>query len=369
MSIGNRLESVRKILTDTDLDGVVVTNPANRRYLTGFTAEDHAADESSGMVLVTQLEATLFVSPTNLPWAKAEADSDHINVEPLTVSIEEAVAARLSDSDDPRLAIEDATTPAALWFAFQDALPDNAEIVRAADAVDQLRAIKSEDELALLRKAAALTDEAFAIATSRFSPGITEHDGAELVRQALREAGSEGEAFDTIVAADPNAAKPHHRPGTRVIREGEPVIIDMGARVGGYNGDLTRTICLGKADAKLVRIYKAVLEAQLAGLLAIRAGTLASAPDLATREVFASHGLEDYVIHSAGHGLGLRVHEVPSVRKTSEAMLQSGNVITMEPGLYIPDWGGVRIEDVAVVQDSDHENLTASPKTIDSLEI
>lgn len=369
MSIGDRLNAVRQILSDTHIDAIVVTNPTNRRYLTGFTAEDHAADESAGIVLITKLAATLLVSPTNLPWAEAEVNLDHINVEPVTGSVAEAVAARLSGSNGARLAIEDATTPAALWFSFQDALPEDVEIVRAGDTIDQLRAVKTEDELVLLRTAAILTDQAFVIATSRFSAGMTEHECAELVRAALREVGSEGEAFDTIVAAGPNAAKPHHRPGARVVQPGEPVIIDMGARVDGYNGDLTRTICLGKADTKLVRIYEAVFDAQLAGLRAIRAGVPASAPDLATREVFASRELGRYVIHSAGHGLGLRVHEAPSVRKSSGAVLEVGNVITMEPGLYIPGWGGVRIEDVAIVHGSDHENMTASPKSIESLEL
>jgi Xaa-Pro aminopeptidase len=366
MSVRKRLDAVRQILADTGVDALLVTNPANRRYVTGFTAEDHAADESAGMVLVTRESTTLLVSPTNLPWARAEADADEIAIEPFERSMVSSVAQRLAARSTRQVAVEDATTPAALWFALEEALGETVELVRAGNSVDRIRAVKREDELDHLRQAARLTDAAFERAVSRFAPGMTEREGADLVREALRDVGSDGEAFDTIVAAGPNAAKPHHRPGDRPIEQGEPVIIDMGARVNGYNGDLTRTISLGEADGELTRIYEVVLEAQQAGLRAIRAGAPASEPDLATREVFLGHGLGDHVIHSAGHGLGLRVHEVPSLRHTSEDILEPGNVVTMEPGLYIAGWGGVRIEDVVIVTETGNENLTSSPKGIDT---
>lgn len=367
MSIAHRIAHVRAFLADAGLDGVLVTNPSNRRYLTGFTAADHAADESAGVVLITAEAARLIVSPTNLPWAESEADIHHIAVEPYARSWVEGVADRIVSSDAFRLAVEDRTTPASYWFALQESLPPIVELVRAGDTIDQFRAVKSDQELALLREAARMTDEAFLMATAQFSAGVTESQAAELVRESLRHVGSEGEAFDTIVASGPNAAKPHHHPGTRVLCDEEPIIVDMGARIDGYNGDLTRTVCLGKPDEKLVRIYEAVLAAQHAGLEAIRANIQAATPDLATREVFAGQDLEQFVIHSAGHGLGLRVHEAPSVRKTAESLLATGNVVTMEPGLYIPNWGGVRIEDVAIVCDSGHENITSAPKGIESM--
>jgi Xaa-Pro aminopeptidase len=368
MNAERRLDAVRQILADTGLDAMLVTNPANRRYLTGFTADDHAADESAGVVLVSRRGATLYVSPTNLPWAAAEADAASIEVRPYDGSIPATVAARARELEVSQLSVEDATTTAAMWFALHVELGDGVSLVRAADSIDRLRAVKHDDELAHVRAAARLTDQAFAIATARLAPGMSERAAADLVREALRDVGSDGEGFDTIVASGPNAARPHHRPGERALRPGEPVIIDMGARVSGYNGDLTRTICLGDADARLVAMYEAVLEAQLAGLRAIRAGAPASEPDLATREVFAGLGLEQHVIHGAGHGLGLRVHEAPSIRKTSEDTLEAGHVVTMEPGLYIDGWGGVRIEDVAIVRDGGHENITSAPKGIDALQ-
>lgn len=361
MNTDRRLAAIRQILSDTGIEALVVTNPANRRWLTGFTADDHAADESAGALMITPERATLLVSGTNLPWAAAESS---LPVEPWSGSLVQTLAERLRDSGIGQVAVEDATTPAAMWFDLEEALGDAVELVRADGTVDRMRAIKDAEELAALREAARLTDAAFALASERIAAGMTEREGADLVREALREVGSDGEAFDTIVAAGPNAARPHHRPGDHVLQEGESIIIDMGARVSGYNGDLTRTICLGEASGRLIVVYNAVLEAQRAGLAAIRAGVPASEPDLATREVFVSHGLEQHVIHSAGHGLGLRVHEAPSLRPTSSDMLEAGQVVTMEPGIYIEGWGGVRIEDVAIVTESGHENITAAPKRL-----
>lgn len=366
MSVTARLDRVREILRDTGLPAILITNPANRRWLTGFSAADHAADESAGQLLVTRDAATLVVSPTNLPWAKAEVDPS-VAVVPFEGTDIATIAALAQTAGDSQLGVEDATTTAAMWFALQDRLGEASSLVRAGDTVDRLRAIKDEAELDDLREAARLTDLALADAVGHFTVGTTEREAADIIRTALRDVGSDGEAFDTIVAAGPNAAKPHHAPSDRPIQADEPVIIDMGARVNGYNGDLTRTICLGTPAAELVRVYNAVLEAQLEGLNTLRAGVPASTPDLATREVFASHGLDQYVIHSVGHGLGLNVHEAPSVRRTSQTPLEAGNVVTMEPGVYIDGWGGVRIEDVAIVRDDGYENITASPKGIETL--
>lgn len=367
MSIDKRIATVRNVLANNGWDAILVTNPSNRRYLTGFTAEDHAADESAGVLVVTRDTAELYVSPTNLPWAAAEVPEAAAQVIAWSESWIASGAALVDATGAEALAVEDTSTTAASWFALQEAVAPNVRIIRAGEAIDLLRAIKSKQEVALLAEASRCTDAAFLHTISQLKPGLTERQAADLVRDALRHSGSDGEAFDTIVATGPNAAKPHHRPGSRVLAEGEPIIIDMGARIDGYNGDLTRTVCLGKPGERLVTIYEAVLAAQTAGLNAIRAGTQASAPNLATRQVFREHEFEQYVIHSAGHGLGLRVHEAPTVNKRSTGVLASGHVVTMEPGLYLPDWGGVRIEDVAVVEHGGHRNLTTAPKGVDSM--
>ncbi len=369
MILHERIAAARRVLSDNGWDAILVTNPANRRYLTGFTADDHGADESSGMLLLSAETAELYVSPTNLPWAEAEVSRDLVTVVASQTSRIESAADQVTSLGANTVAVEDTTTSAAAWFTFQELIPQDVTIVRAESAIDSLRALKSPREVSLLSNAASCTDAAFEYAVLGFRPGMTERGAADLIREALRRQGSEGEAFDTIIASGPNAAKPHHRPGSRKLRQGEPIIIDMGARIDGYNGDLSRTVCLGKPEERLVTIYEAVLAAQVAGLAAIQAGITAFTPDLATRGVFADHGLERYVIHGAGHGLGLRVHEAPSVSKRATAVLEAGNVITMEPGLYQAEWGGVRIEDVAVVEIDGHRNLTSAPKGLTAMSL
>jgi len=236
------------------------------------------------------------------------------------------------------------------------------ELVPVGNATDTLRAVKDDAEIELLKTALRMTDEAFVAAEKRVQAGMTEARVAEIVAEELRDAGSEGESFPTIVASGPNAAKPHHAPGDRVIEEGEPVIIDMGALHKGYAGDLTRTIWFGQPSEQLVTIYTAVKAAQDASLSAAKPGVTGVDFDASSRDVFASHKLDQYFVHSLGHGLGLRVHEVPSASMRSEDTLEPGNVVTIEPGLYIPDWGGVRIEDVVLITTDGSLNLTKAPK-------
>jgi Xaa-Pro aminopeptidase len=193
---------------------------------------------------------------------------------------------------------------------------------------------------------------------------MTELDLARVIQDALREVGSDGEAFPVIVASGPNAARPHHAPGDRVIAEGEPVIIDMGARVEGYVGDLTRTIWAGQPDQQLGTMYRLVADAQQAAFSAISAGVSARDVDRTVREVFAGADLEDRFVHGLGHGIGLRIHESPFMGPASDDILAAGNVVTVEPGIYIPEWGGVRIEDVVLVEPNGHINLTGAPKLL-----
>lgn len=349
-----------QVFDELDLDAVLVTSGTNRRYLTGFSAEDHAPDESSGVVVVMRDRTTLFTSPTNLPWARVEAQS-HVDVQPAPRPWTSALANYLRQSQVNRLGFEDRTTTFADYTSLHQALPELA-LVPVGDRVDARRRIKTDDEVKSLESALRITDDAFMRVSDRIRPGMTEIEVADAIREALRELGSEGEAFPTIVASGPNAARPHHSPGQRSIVEGEPIIIDMGARVNGYRGDLTRTIWTGRPSPRLGTMYRLVLEAQLAAIAAVREGIEARAVDTAARAVFASAGMEDAVLHSVGHGVGLCIHEAPSVSQASTDVLQAGNVITLEPGLYVPEWGGVRIEDVLLVERNGSRNLTGSPK-------
>jgi Xaa-Pro aminopeptidase len=271
------------------------------------------------------------------------------------------VAAWVREHAIARLGFEDTTTTVADHAALVAALP-GVELVATDGATDAPRRIKRPEEVRALETALGMTDRAFAAASEGIREGMTEIAIADAVREALRLEGSEGEAFPTIVASGPNAAKPHHAPGDRRVGEGEPIIIDMGARHRGYRGDLTRTVWVGQPTARLGTMYRLVLDAQAAAIAAARPGAAGQVVDAAARDVFAAAGLAHGVLHSVGHGLGLRVHEAPSLAQSSVDTLEVGNVITIEPGLYIPEWGGVRIEDVLHIEAGGARNLTGAPK-------
>jgi Xaa-Pro aminopeptidase len=356
----SRLDRARALLAELGLDAVIVTNSANRRYLTGFTAEDHAPDEPAAIGVVSANGAWLLASPTNLPWAESEAIAG-VTCQPWQRPWTDSVVALAAEGGWSRIGVEERVLPTADWFALNDGLTEGTELVFLGTALYSLRVRKEPGELDLLREALRLTDEAFVGAAARIQAGMTEAQAAEIVREELKRVGSEGESFATIVASGPNAAKPHHAPGDRVIREGEPVIIDMGAVVGGYHGDLTRTIWFGQPDDRLVTIYRTVADAMKASLGFFAPGVSGREVDRKVRDLLAEQGFGDYFVHGLGHGVGLRIHEAPSAGPASTDVLAAGHVVTTEPGVYIPGWGGVRIENVVAVTDTGAENLTHAP--------
>lgn len=342
-------------------DALIVTSGTNRRYFSGWSAEDHAPDRPAGVMLITSTERLLLASPTNLPWAESECLPEVTPV-PMLASWPTAISELIRARNLQRIAFEDAVTPVAAWRHLTEVLGDGVELIEAGDKVDATRRQKSPREIGLIREALAITDDAFNQAAAHLGPGMTERELGKFIDETLGRLGSDGNAFDTIVASGPNAAKPHHAPGDRVIEAGDPVIIDMGARVQGYCGDLTRTVWMGQPTDQLGTMYRLVAKAQRAAIAAVRGKVPAEAIDQAARQVFAQADMEQYFVHSVGHAIGLRIHEDPFLRTGSSDELQVGNVVTIEPGLYIPDWGGVRIEDVVLVTEDGCENLTGAPK-------
>jgi len=229
-------------------------------------------------------------------------------------------------------------------------------------SVDALRAQKSPQEIGELERAVRLTDDVFAAVVSRISPGETESSIAGRIERLTREMTDGTIAFEPIVASGPNSARPHHAVSERAVREGEPIVIDMGVTSNGYRGDLTRTIWLGEPPARLREVYNVVHRAQAMALSLVGPGVPVKQVDQAARDAITTAGFENYIVHAVGHGLGLRVHEAPSVSIASEEVLREGHVVTIEPGVYIPDWGGVRIEDVAVVTADGSRNVTTAAK-------
>ncbi|HET8522205.1 MAG TPA: aminopeptidase P family protein [Thermomicrobiales bacterium] len=360
MSVQARLTALRSLLAAEDLDAALITHPANRRYLSGYTADDHAPDESNGVLLVSATEALLFTSPNNVEWAQAEAPNFRVLSwkRPWT----KAVVDRIGESNWTRLGFEDQSILYATVRALQEAFPESPALVPIGSKVDELRAVKDADELAVLERAIRLTDAIFVDIVANLKPGMTEREIAWRIEREMRERGAEGPAFETIVASGPHAARPHHTPSDRRIQEGEPIIIDMGARIAGYNADLTRTVWLGQPDARLQEVYNVVYEAQAAGLAGIHAGMTGADADRVVRDIIAARGFGDSFVHSLGHGVGIQIHEAPSASPANDVPLRQGEILTVEPGVYLPGWGGVRIEDVVLIQNGGCRVLTAAPK-------
>ncbi|MGH2560677.1 MAG: M24 family metallopeptidase [Thermomicrobiales bacterium] len=358
--MSNRLERLRASLSAHALDAALVSHPANRFYLSGYTAEDHGPEESAGVLLVAAESAVLCTSPNNVEWARSEAPAFEV------VAWErpwiKTVADRLGLLGCRRVGFEDRAISFAVMRGLIEAIDGSAELVPLENAVTELRAMKDGDEIARIARAIRLTDEVFTGIAAELEVGLTEREIAWRIERAFRDRGADGAAFPTIVASGPHAARPHHGASERSIQAGEPIIIDMGARLDGYNADLTRTVWIGEPEDRLRAVYNAVYDAQAAALTMIRADISGADADKAARSVLESAGFGEHIVHSLGHGLGIQVHEAPSASPTSEQVLRAGEVLTVEPGLYFPEWGGVRIEDVVVVEGQGCRNLTTAPK-------
>ncbi len=238
----------------------------------------------------------------------------------------------------------------------------NLELIPTTNLVEHLRCIKEPGELELIIKAVELIDAAFEQLRTIIHPGVTEREAAWEIESFLRQNGSEGVAFDPIVASGPNSALPHAKPTERILRSGEAVLIDMGARIGGYCSDFSRTLCLGKADKTLQKIYGVVLEAQLTAIEGIESGMAAAQADQLARGVIQQAGYATAFGHSLGHGVGMAVHELPALSPTSTDCLLDGMVFTIEPGIYLTGSGGVRIEDMVTLDKGKAKVLTRSKK-------
>jgi len=250
------------------------------------------------------------------------------------------------------------------WRALDKSLPDT-DLVPLLKVVEPLRVQKDEDELRIIRKAISISDQAFNIVSRRIEPGMTEKQIAWDIEKTMRELGADERAFGSIVAGGPNGAMAHAIPGSRTVREGEPIVIDMGAHLSGYNSDMTRTIMLGEPSDKFREVYNVVLKAHLEASARMKAGMTGVECDRIARDVIEQAGYGDQFTHSLGHGIGLEVHEPPSLSKLSEDTMTENSVTSNEPGIYIEGWGGVRIEDLVLFRKDDVEVLTMADKHLE----
>ncbi len=361
--MSERLARLRTMMQEHELDAVVITHLSNRFYLSGFLAEDHPPDESAGHLVINQNRAVIVTSPIETENAGNQAPDFEIHAmsrETPGLAANDAIV--LQSMGATRVGFEDSAILYKDFKTLRKQLGDDVKLVALGSAVDNLRKVKTADEIDALALALRITDEALAKVEPTIVAGETEKAVGWRIEQAFRELGADGPAFPTIVASGPNGALPHHPTGDRVIQEGEPIVIDMGAYIGGYCGDLTRTVWVGEPEPKLREIYQIVYRAIEAAEAGIKPGMTGKEADALARDVIADAGYGDQFIHSLGHGLGVRVHEGPSLSPRYNQPLEPGNVVTIEPGIYIPGWGGVRIEDVATITADGIDVFTTSPK-------
>ncbi len=345
--LAGRLATLRERMRAAGADALLVTNPPNVRYLSAFSAPE------DGAVLLTQDTVTLY---TDARYATQASHEVAIRVE-VVPSIDDAVADKLAGQ---RLAVEGEHMTLGRNRAIARRLGN--EPVAVDGFFTALRTVKSEREVAALREAARVTDEAFSAALAMMGPGVREVEVALCLESAMRLAGAEGSAFDIIVASGTRGAMPHGVASQKELAAGELVTLDFGAVVDGYHADMTRTVAVGAVGAEERRLFEAVLEAQEASLAALAPGRTGREIDAVARAALGRHGLEEYFTHSLGHGTGLVIHEEPRLSKKSDTVLQPGMVVTVEPGVYLPGFTGLRIEDLAVITSAGHEVLSKSPK-------
>lgn len=348
-----KLSQLRRILTEQKLDAIIITHPINRRYLTKFTG-------TAGVVIVSQ-EKQFFITDFRYVEQAAEQAKDFTIIEH-TKSIDLEIATQLKELQAHRVGFEEHDITYAEYRRYEKLL--DCELIPVSDAVEQLRVIKSADELSIMKKAAQIADEAFDHIQSYIKPGVKEIDIANELEFFMRKQGATSSSFDIIVASGHRSALPHGVASEKEIQSGELVTMDYGALYNGYCSDITRTVAVGSINDELTTIYNTVLEAQIRGLEGIKPGMTGKEADALTRDHITDKGYGDYFGHSTGHGLGMEVHEEPRLAMKSETKLVEGMVVTVEPGIYIPGVGGCRIEDDIVITATGNERLTFSTKKL-----
>ncbi|MBY9081468.1 aminopeptidase P family protein [Paenibacillus sp. HN-1] len=348
----NRVSKLRNVVQDHGLDAILITSGINRRYLSGFTG-------SSGYVLITEEEAYLLTDFRYMTQASEQATG--LKVVQHAPTFVDTVRELLPKNGNCRLGFEQDDVTYGSYASYAEALKP-ATLVPVSQAVEKLRMFKDEEELAVMRRAADLADDTFRHILKVIKPGMTERDVDLEMEFYMRSHGATASSFDTIVASGERSAMPHGVASEKVIQKGDIVTFDFGALLDGYCSDITRTIAVGDPGAKLKEIYEIVLESQLYALEHIKPGMTGREADALARDIIASKGYGDAFGHSLGHGLGMEVHEWPRLSMRSDDVLKPGMVVTVEPGIYVPGLGGVRIEDDVIVTETGVERLTHSSK-------
>lgn len=348
-----KLTELRKSIEKEGLDALLITNPYNRRYITGFTG-------TAGVVLVTAGEALLVTDFRYTVQASEQASGFQVieHKQPIPKELADIV----KQKNLKAIGFEQNDVTYGVFEAYKKEI--NSELKPTSGLVENIRQIKSEEEINTLKAAAEIADAAFEHILTFIEPGIKEIDVSNELEFFMRKQGATSSSFDIIVASGYRSALPHGIASEKKIESGELVTLDFGAYYNGYCSDITRTIAVGEISDQLREIYETVLAAQIKGMEGIKPGLTSKQADALTRDHIKEAGYGDYFGHSTGHGLGLEVHEGPALSFRSEAVLKEGMVVTVEPGIYVPEIGGCRIEDDTVLTKEGNASLTAAPKEL-----
>ncbi len=350
----NHIEKIAAALPEYGLDAMLIVSQPGERYAVGF--------EGEGTVLVTRNDCWYFTDSRYIEAAQNTIQNAHVECVgrgwghlDLAAQVIQAENLHLVGFESDRVSVD-------RLERWQEKLP--CTLIAAPDLVNKLRTAKDESELSLMRQSQAITDRAFSNLLNFIRPGVTEREVAARLVYELMSLGGSKPSFDPIVAAGPSGSMPHAVPGERVIQPGMFVTLDFGCIYEGYCSDMTRTVAVGTLTDEMAKVYQTVLDAQLAGLAAARAGVAGKDVDAAARTVIEQAGYGKYFGHSLGHSLGLDIHESPNFSPGEDTIMPVGAVVSCEPGIYLPGRFGVRIEDVVVLRENGCENLTASPKEL-----
>lgn len=349
-------EKIFQIMEKKKVDAVLIACRYNRRYLSGFSGD-------TGYLYISPQQQVLMTDSRYTTWAKNESHGVGIFEVSGQMPYQKKVRELLISDGAAAIGFEDTK----MLYADVDKFRDEARAVQwipLGYAVDEIRRIKTEEELHKLKISETIADTAFSSILKELRPGITEIEVALMLENEMRRQGAEGISFETIVASGLNSAMPHAVPTRKRLGDGDFVTMDFGCIYEGYCSDMTRTVVIGKADNRQREIYETVLRAQTEGVKAVRAGISGKEPDKIARDIIAKAGYGKYFGHSLGHSVGLYIHEEPRLSPNEESILRENMVITVEPGIYIPGFGGVRIEDMVIIKENGCENLTHSNKEL-----
>lgn len=357
-TIKNRIHRLRHNFADL-FDTIVIMSDENRRYLSGFTGEDGRYDETAGILIITQDDLILATDSRYDTQAREEAElyTVHCCKESLARDLPDL----LKSVNAHGVGLEESRLTCGLYQKFREEIGKKRDLEIQFTSADKLlgsfRTIKDAEEIIRIKAALALAESSFLKFRPQIHAGMTEKEAAWLLEKTMREMGADGLSFPVIAASGPNSALAHAIPGDRQFKEGEPLLFDFGAKLDGYCSDTTRTLVLGEPDPRFKEIYAILFQAQERAIKAIKPQILASTIDKTARDYIDATAYNGKFGHSLGHGVGLAIHEEPRVSRLNPSALEPGMVITVEPGIYIPQWGGIRLENMVVVTNQGAEVL------------